>query len=118
VRQYLPDYDEEPEKKIPREFLFSIVNKLDPTFFSRAAKELAPKKKTANDDEKIRTLKIQPELMNILREANDALRLNRNANSSRALSSMLTTTKKRQRREVTGADDGITTDIDQKRMKR
>ena len=43
MRQYLPDYEESPEKKISREFLFSIVNKVDPTFFSRAVKELALK---------------------------------------------------------------------------
>lgn len=30
VRCYLPDYEEAPEKRMPRQFLFQIVNKLDP----------------------------------------------------------------------------------------
>ena len=58
VRSYLPDYEEEPEKKICREFLFSIVNKLDPTFFSRASKELHEKPKDKDYDGKLREIKV------------------------------------------------------------
>ena len=40
VRIYLPDFDSEPEKRIARDFLFSIVHKLDGTFFRRVVSEL------------------------------------------------------------------------------
>ena len=32
VRVYLPDFENEPEKRMLRDFLFAIVKKLYPTF--------------------------------------------------------------------------------------
>jgi hypothetical protein len=40
VSEYLPDYDAEIEKRMDRDFLFSIINKLDVDFFTRALDEL------------------------------------------------------------------------------
>lgn len=36
VRAYLPDFDENPERYINREYLFAIVNRIDPSYFRRA----------------------------------------------------------------------------------
>ena len=44
VRKYLPDY-EEPEKFIPRDWLFAVVNKVDPSFFKRAQAEVHQNRK-------------------------------------------------------------------------
>lgn len=43
VRQYLPDIEDHPEKRINRDFLFAIVHKLDSTFFVRVTEELSLK---------------------------------------------------------------------------
>ena len=43
VRIYLPDFAKEPEARIPREFLFAIVHKIDPSFFTRVTRELENK---------------------------------------------------------------------------
>jgi hypothetical protein len=40
VRQYLPDFEKDASKRIPRQFLFAIVHKLDPEFFRRAIDEI------------------------------------------------------------------------------
>lgn len=40
VRQYLPDFEDNPEKNLSRDFVFAIVNKIDPTFFARLTDEL------------------------------------------------------------------------------
>lgn len=67
IRVYLPDFDTHPERKMFRDFLFGIVNKLDPTFFKRAvrdAMDLQPKK--PEDENKRKTLVVQPELLKIL----------------------------------------------------
>lgn len=37
---YLPDKDELTPQRTPREFLFTIVNTLDPSFFPDALKEI------------------------------------------------------------------------------
>ena len=69
VRVYLPDYDENPERHISRDFLFAIVNKLDPTFFKRAAADIASRRKLKPLDDKITSLPVKPELLKILQEA-------------------------------------------------
>lgn len=56
VRKYLPDYDE-PEKFIPRDWLFAVVNKIDPTFFKRVVREVCEnRKKKPEEEEKVTKL--------------------------------------------------------------
>lgn len=68
VRKYLPDYDQ-PVKYMNREFLFAIVNRLDPTFFDRACQEIEALPKPKKENEVPKTLNIKPDLLNILRRA-------------------------------------------------
>jgi hypothetical protein len=70
VRKYLPDYPSHPERYMNRDFLYSIVNKLDPTFFKRAQHEVAEHRKTKVAQERPVTMQIKPDLLKILQEAN------------------------------------------------
>ena len=117
VRKYLPDYDEEPEKHISRDFLFSIVNKVDPTFFSRASKELNDRQKIKESLDQVTTLAIKPDLLKILQEARRASNRRDTSSNARALTAMLTTTKKRKRRDIEGGKQGLLTDIQIKRLR-
>lgn len=59
LRKYLPDFETKPDKRLNREFVFSIVNKLDPTFFSRVHAELDLRAKKAKPVvEKIESIKV------------------------------------------------------------
>ena len=40
VRVYLPDFERDAARRINRNFLFQIVNKIDPNFFPLAIKEI------------------------------------------------------------------------------
>ncbi len=40
VRSYLPDFEKDAAKRIPRQFLFAIFHKLDSEFFRRAIDEI------------------------------------------------------------------------------
>lgn len=40
VMQYLPDLDDQSAKRLPRDYVFSIVNKVDGSFFRRAFHEV------------------------------------------------------------------------------
>ena len=67
MRKYLPDYDEKPERFMNRDFLFGIVNKVDPTFFDRATRDIVKtKKETKKPAAEITKLKVQPSLLAII----------------------------------------------------
>lgn len=40
VRIYLPDYEKDVVKRMNRDFLYHIINKLDPKFFTKAVEHL------------------------------------------------------------------------------
>ena len=69
VRVYLPDYDKHADRYMNRDFLFSIVNKLDSSFFKRAMHEVGSRRKAKAEAVKPATLQIKPDLLEILREA-------------------------------------------------
>ena len=52
VRKYLPDYPDHPERYMNRDFLYSIVNKLDPSFFKRVQHEVSDRRNTKIAEEK------------------------------------------------------------------
>jgi hypothetical protein len=84
-----------------RDFLFGIVNKLDPTFFTRAIRDAAamqPEK--PEDDSKRKTLVIQPAVLEMLKETSRLVNARPSQAHTTALASMLTSTKKRKRREM------------------
>lgn len=73
VRKYLPDFDEKPERRLNREFVFGIVNTLDPTFFARVQSELSLRAAKAKPVvNKVESLQVQPELLKILQDAKKA----------------------------------------------
>lgn len=118
VRVYLPDYDKHPERSMSREFLFAIVNKVDPTFFQRAQQEIHSKKKAkVPAADKQESLSVKPELMKILEDARRVMKPQDSSNDKRALVSMLATTKKRKRREIEDDFDGLKTEIQLKRLR-
>ena len=66
MRVYLPDFDKDVAKRMPRDFLFSIVNKLDSEFFANAIGEIQTRQ-NANPESKLPPiLNVKPELLNIL----------------------------------------------------
>jgi hypothetical protein len=117
VRKYLPDY-EEPEKFIPRDWLFAIVNKLDPTFFKRAAAEVSEKRKKPQEEEtKVTTMTVQPDLLKIIREARQHTQVKDTHGTQRALTSLLASKKKRKRREMEEPINGLKTELVFKRLR-
>lgn len=70
IMQYLPDYEEGCEKRLDRDFLFSVINKLDPDFFKRANRELDTRaeKKVAIDNPDA-VLEIKKDLLEVLKAA-------------------------------------------------
>jgi len=69
VRIYLPDIEGDPEKRMSREYLFSIVHKIDSTFFRRVVAELEEKQAAVKSLEQPTTMKIRPELLQFLETA-------------------------------------------------
>lgn len=100
VRQYLPDYPEHADRYMNRDFLFSIVNRIDSSFFRRVTSEIGARRKEKKAEEKPQTLEIQPDLLRILKEAQQEIRMRESHGDRRAMTSMLTSTKKRKRREL------------------
>ena len=101
VRAYLPDFETYPERKMNRDFLFGIVNKLDPTFFARAVRDAAAMKPVKPEDEsKRKTLVIQPAVLKMLKDASVLVNARQSVAHTTALASALTSTKKRKRREL------------------
>ena len=115
VRAYLPDYDEFPEKFINREHLFGIVNKLDPTFFERAmaniTAQLQPKQKAEQA-----TMMVQPQLLDVIKKAHQMHSVRESRNTQRALTSMLTSGKKRKRHDRDRDEVHLGTQINIKRL--
>lgn len=66
IRQYLPDYDVDAHKRIPRDYLFAIVNKVDGTFFPRVIRELSDRQQSGLAADSNPTLNVQPELLRII----------------------------------------------------
>ena len=102
VRQYLPDFEKDATKRIPRQFLFSIVNKLDSDFFKRAIDEIERTREEKIPAKVAQQLNIKSELLAILRKSNYNATARKTSATSRSLQAMLTTTKtrKRQAREM------------------
>lgn len=119
LRKYLPDFEDKPDKRLNREFVFSIINKLDPTFFNRVHIELDQRAKKARPSvDKVQTIKVQPELLKILQDAKKAQTQRESVSNTRALTAALTTTKKRKRRERNqDGPRGIETTMNVKRMR-
>ena len=118
VRKYLPDYPEHPERYMNRDFLYSIVNVLDPSFFKRAQHEVAEHRKTIVAQDKPVTIQIKPDLLKILQEANAQHHTRESQGDSRALKSMLVANKKRKRREMDQNDAGLDTEFNPKRLRK
>ena len=117
MRKYLPDY-EEPEKFIPRDWLFAIVNKVDSTFFKRAVAEVGEvRKKSQKEESKVTTLVVQPDLLKIIREARQQTQSKDSHGTQRALTSLLTSKKKRKRREMEEPIKGLKTELVFKRQR-
>ena len=66
VRRYLPDYARTPEKYMNRDFLYGIVNKLDPSFFQRAQQEVGARRKAKMEEVRPQTIAIKPNLLKIV----------------------------------------------------
>lgn len=106
MSQYLPDYEEGESKRIDRDFLFALVNKMDPDFFARANKQIEQRAlNKLNVKKPAQTLKIRSELMSVLQQAKSMNTSNKSKSSERALVSMLATTKKRKRADMQSEDD-------------
>lgn len=99
VRKYLPDYPEHPERYMNRDFLYSIVNKLDPTFFRRVSQEVNAQRKAKAEEVAPQSMQIRPDLLRVLQEAQSEVRTRESLGDARALKSMLVTKKKRKRAE-------------------
>jgi len=99
VRCYLPEFDEPAHKKMNRDFLFAIVNKIDASYFTRAQNDIEetfPKKAVEN---KVDSIEIRPELLEILKAARERQKHVPPISNTKALTSMLASTKKRARRQ-------------------
>ena len=117
VRAYLPDFETYPERKMNRDFLFGIVNKLDPTFFTRATRDAAAMQPVKPEDEtKRKTLVVQPAVLKMLKETSKLVNARPSQAHTTALASMLTTTKKRKRREM-GERMELPTEFNMKRQR-
>lgn len=117
VKKYLPDHDE-PEKFIPRDWLFAVVNKLDPTFFTRATAEVQGlRKKPEKESDKITTITVKPDLLKIIKDAKAQTQSKESRGNRQALTSLLTTKKKRKRREIEEPIKGLKTEITIKRAR-
>jgi hypothetical protein len=69
VRKYLPDYTDNPSKRLCRDFMFAIVHKLDPDFFKQAVAEIETHIVEKKPAILPKTLSIKPELLAILKRA-------------------------------------------------
>jgi hypothetical protein len=117
VRAYLPDFETYPERKMNRDFLFGIVNKLDPTFFARAVRDAAAMQPVKPEDEtKRKTLVVQPAVLKMLKETSKMVSARPSQAHTTALASMLTSTKKRKRREM-GERQALPTEFVLKRQR-
>jgi hypothetical protein len=68
IAVYLPDYEEGEEKRMDRDFLFALVNKLDGDFFNRANQMIENRAVSKLREKKPEhTLKIKTELLAVLR---------------------------------------------------
>ena len=117
VRKYLPDYPEHPDRYMNRDFLYSIINKLDTTFFQRAQIEVSDRRKEKVAEVKPTTIQIKPDLLKVLREANARHHTRESQGDARALKSMLVMSKKRKRRDFEIDEEGLTTEFKPKRFK-
>ena len=69
VRAYLPDFERDAARRINRNFLFQIVNKIDFNFFPQAIKEIEARTMIKAQSEVPTTIQIKPELLAILKSA-------------------------------------------------
>jgi hypothetical protein len=118
VRKYLPDYEEEPEKYMNRDFLFAIVNRIDPTFFLRVSAEIGTPKPKKVDDHKVTDMQIKPELLEVLQLAKARQVGKQSLSNARALLSILGTNKKRKRPTKSEEEGIFKAAIDLKKFKR
>jgi hypothetical protein len=117
VRVYLPDYTDHADKYMNRDFLFSIVNKLDPTFFTRVTSEVGVRRRAKQAEVKETQIEIKPDLLKILQEAQREYRQRESHGNARALQSMLASKKKRKRREMQQDHGGLETEFKMRRFK-
>ena len=100
VRVYLPDFERDAARRINRNFLFQIVNKIDPNFFPLAIKEIEARTMIKAQSEAPTTIQIKPELLAILKSAQSDSRNQRSSASGRVLKALLAGTKKRKRKDL------------------
>jgi hypothetical protein len=118
VRIYLPDYRTKPEKHMNRDYLFAILNKLDPSYFNRVTTEVESRRKPKPADEnKIETISVKQELFDVLKSIRHMTNIRNTAGDKRAFASVVSTSKKRKLREVADDFGDLQTTINVKRMK-
>ena len=66
IASYLPDLEDLSAEWMPREFLFSIVHSLEPSFFQRAITEHQNALKKAKSKVEKDTVEVNPEMLEIL----------------------------------------------------
>lgn len=67
ILKFLPDFDDETAKRMPRDFLFAMVNKLDNDFFKRALSQLDKRIKEKAEEKEAATMEVRPELLNLIK---------------------------------------------------
>ena len=99
MMHYIPDQNEELELQLDREFLFSIVNTCDMTYFPRELKRIEREKEEASQKLQQDVIEVKPELLALLEVFGESAMGKSKSANARSLSLLKTKSKKRSRAE-------------------
>ena len=66
IKLYLPDESELTPKTAPKEFLFTIVNSLDPHYFPKCLQEIEESRSKQLSEQKSELIEIDPAFLELI----------------------------------------------------
>lgn len=100
---YLPEQIKDDEPLLDREFLFTIVNTCDPTYFPRELKRIEIERQEAAQKAQADMIEVQPEMMELL--ASFGLGSNKTKSNARSLSLLKAATNPKKRSHAQAAQN-------------
>ena len=110
MQKFLPDMQDETEPQIDREFLFTIVNTCDRTYFPTQLKRIDREKLEAAQKAEHDVIEIRTEMLELLESFGQNAHKGQRPANARSLAQLKKNAKKRSREEALGPKDNLAAD--------
>ena len=99
ISKYLPDQDDKSEPQVDRDFVFTIVNTVDPNYFPSQLARIENERQEAYEKVKEDVIEVRPEIMQLLESFGASLLKSstNKASAGRSLALLKKNSKKRTR---------------------